>query len=91
MEGGSTSAVFSVVGRGASSPLMHHNHHVYQSWKQILFVEQLDTLQVCVPYSRLPTGIPIQAVFQNLSISCNSNKTSLCLQSKTYERVTHLI
>ena len=38
-----------------------------------LFVEQLE---VCLPYSRLLTGIPILAVFQNLR--WNSNKTSLC-------------
>ena len=40
-----------------------------------LFVEQLDQLEVCLPYSRLLTGIPILAVFQNLR--WNSNKTSL--------------
>ena len=40
-----------------------------------LFVEQLDHLEVCLPYSRLLTGIPILAVFQNLR--WNSNKTSL--------------
>ena len=39
------------------------------------FVEQLDQLEVCLPYSRLLTGIPILAVFQNLR--WNSNKTSL--------------
>ena len=42
-----------------------------------LFVEQLDQLQVCLPYSRLLTGITILAVFQNLR--WNSNKTSLFL------------
>ena len=31
-----------------------------------LFVEQLVQLEVCLPYSRLLTGIPIVAVFQNL-------------------------
>ena len=40
-----------------------------------LFVEQLDQLEVCLPYSRLLAGIPILAVFQNLR--WNSNKTSL--------------
>ena len=38
-----------------------------------LFVEQLDQLEVCLPYSRLLTGI--LAVFQNLR--WNSNKTPL--------------
>ena len=40
-----------------------------------LFVEQLDQLEVCLRYSRLLTGIPILAVYQNLR--WNSNKTSL--------------
>ena len=40
-----------------------------------LFVEQLDQLHVCLPYSRLLTGIPILVVFQNLR--WNSYKTSL--------------
>ena len=40
-----------------------------------LFVEQLDQLEVCQPYSRLLNEIPILAVFQNLR--WNSNKTSL--------------
>ena len=40
-----------------------------------LFVEQLDQLEVCLPYSRLLTGMPILAVFQNLR--WNSNKTSI--------------
>ena len=40
-----------------------------------LFVEQLDQLEVCLPYSRLLNGIPILLVFQNLR--WNSNKTSL--------------
>ena len=39
------------------------------------FIEQLDQLEVCLPYSRLLTGIPILVVFQNLR--WNSNKTSL--------------
>ena len=42
-----------------------------------LFVEQLDQLEVCLPYSRLLTAIPILAVFQNLR--WNSNKTSLVI------------
>ena len=41
----------------------------------LLFVEQVDQLEVCTPYSRLLVGIPILAVFQNLR--WNSNKTSL--------------
>ena len=40
-----------------------------------LLVEQLDQLEVCLPYSRLLAGISILAVFQNLR--WNSNKTSL--------------
>ena len=40
-----------------------------------LLVEQLDQLEVCLPYSRLLAGIPILVVFQNLRWS--SNKTSL--------------
>ena len=43
--------------------------------QSLLFVEQLDQLEVCLPYSRLLTGIPILAEFQNLL--WNSNKTSL--------------
>ena len=43
----------------------------------LLFVDQLDQLEVCLPYSRLLTGIKILGVFQNLS--WNSNKTSLVL------------
>ena len=39
-----------------------------------LLVEQLGQLEVCLPYSRLLTGIVILAVFQNLR--WNSNKTS---------------
>ena len=40
-----------------------------------LFVEQLDQFEVCLPYSRLLTGIQILVVFKNLR--WNSNKTSL--------------
>ena len=40
-----------------------------------LSVEQLDQLEVCLPHSRLLTGIAILAVFQNLR--WYSNKTSL--------------
>ena len=39
------------------------------------FVEQLDQLEMCLPYSRLLTGISMLAAFQNLR--WNSNKTSL--------------
>ena len=38
-----------------------------------LFVEQLDQLEVCLPYSRLLTGIPLLAVCKNLR--WKSNKT----------------
>ena len=41
----------------------------------LLFVKQLDQLEVCLPYSRLLTGIPKLVVFQNLRWI--SNKTSL--------------
>ena len=44
-------------------------------YQLFLFAEQLDQLEVCLPYSRLLTGIPILEVFQNLR--WNSNKTSL--------------
>ena len=44
--------------------------------QQFLSVEQLDLLEVCLPYSRLLAGILILAVFQNLR--WNSNETSLC-------------
>ena len=44
-----------------------------------LLVEQLNQLVVCITYSRLLTGIPIMAVFQNLR--WNSNKTSLLLKA----------
>ena len=43
-----------------------------------LFIEQLDQLdllEVCLPYSRLLAGIPILAAFQNLD--WNSNKMAL--------------
>ena len=40
-----------------------------------LLVEQLDQLEVCLPYSRLLAGIPLLGVFQNFR--WNSNKTSL--------------
>ena len=48
-----------------------------------LFVEQLDQLEVCLPYSRLLAGIPILAVFQNLR--WNSNKTSLVYKADEAE------
>ena len=38
-----------------------------------LFVDQLDQLEVCLPYSRLLTGITLLASFQK---RWNSNKTS---------------
>ena len=31
----------------------------------LLLVEQLDQLEVCLPYSRLLAGIPILVAFQN--------------------------
>ena len=40
-----------------------------------LFVEQLDQLEVCLPFSRLLAGLSILAVFQNLR--WNENKTFL--------------
>ena len=40
-----------------------------------LFVEQLDQLEVCLPFSRLLAGLSILAVFQNLR--WNANKTFL--------------
>jgi len=39
------------------------------------FVEQLDQLEVCLPYSRLLSGIPILMVLKKLR--WNSNKTTL--------------
>ena len=51
-----------------------------------LFVEQLDQLEVCLPYSRLLTGIPILAVFQNLR--WNSNKTSLIFSLEINSKIT---
>ena len=47
-----------------------------------LFVEQLEQLEVCLPYSRLLAGITILTVFQNLR--WNSNKISLKLFTGTY-------
>ena len=41
----------------------------------LLFIEQLDQLEVCLPFSRLLTWIPILAVLKNLR--WNSSKTSL--------------
>ena len=46
---------------------------------RFLFVEQLDQFEVCLPYSRLLTGIPILVVFCNLR--GNSNKTSLAINN----------
>ena len=43
--------------------------------EQLFLFQQLDQLEVCPPYSRLLTGIPLLAVIQNLR--WNSNKTSL--------------
>ena len=40
-----------------------------------LLVEQLDQLEVCLPFSRLLAGIPILSEFKNLR--WNSNKMSL--------------
>ena len=45
-----------------------------------LFVEQLDQFEVCLPYSRLLTGIPILAVFQ--SLRWNSNIKSLITETQ---------
>ena len=45
-----------------------------------LLVEQLDQLEVCLPYSRLLTGIQILVVFQNLR--WNSNKTFLLISGE---------
>ena len=72
----------------SSIPPINKNLHYLSMWifdlemfylntiKQLfLLVEQLDKLEVCLPYSRLLTGIPLLAVFQNLR--WNSNKTSL--------------
>ena len=38
-----------------------------------LLVEQWDQLEVCLPYSRLVTGIPILLVFQNLRWNSKKN------------------
>ena len=54
-----------------------------------LFVEQKDQLEVCLPYSRLLTGIPILAVFQNLR--WNSNKTSLHKNKSFQNKLTRVI
>ena len=51
-----------------------------------LFVEQLDQLEVCLPYSRFLAGIPILAIFQNLRQ--NSNKTSLQVQGFDESKLT---
>ena len=51
-----------------------------------LLVEQLDQLEVCLPYSRLLAGIPILAEFQNLR--WNSNKTSL-INKENISRVAY--
>ena len=48
---------------------------LFEYHRAVAVVEQLDQLEVCLPYSRLLTGIPILEVFQNLM--WNSNKTSL--------------
>ena len=55
-----------------------------------LFVEQLDQLEVCLSFSRLPAGIPILAVFQNLR--WNSIKTSLLqkLSANMYSTYIHV-
>ena len=53
-----------------------------------LFVEEVDQLEVCLPYSRLLTGIPILAVFQNLR--WNSNKTSLYFWSRRLQSLDGL-
>ena len=44
-----------------------------------LFAEQLGQLEVCLPSSKLLTGIPILAVFKNLRL--NSNKTFLVIKN----------
>ena len=54
-----------------------------------LFVEQLDQLEVCLPHSRLPTGIPILLVFQNLR--WNSNKTPPGVLGREHFTVVGLI
>ena len=43
---------------------------------RFLFVEQLDQFEVCLPYSRLLTGIPILAI-QYSKFLGSINKTSL--------------
>ena len=53
-----------------------HRDGFFNTIEQLfLFLEQLDQLKVCLPWSRLLTGISILVVFQNLR--WNSNKTSL--------------
>ena len=42
--------------------------------QMFLLVEQLDQLDVCLPYSRLLTGIPMLVVFEKC---WSSNKTPL--------------
>ena len=51
------------------------NYYLNTIEQLFLLVEQLDQVEVCLPYSRLLAGIPLMAVFQNLR--WNSNKTSL--------------
>ena len=51
---------------------MFYLNTIEQSFR---FIEQLDQLEVCLPFSRLLTGIPILAVLKNLR--WNTNKTSL--------------
>ena len=46
---------------------------LFEYHRAVAVVEQLDQLEVCLPYSRLLTGIPIR--LQNFG--WNSNKTSL--------------
>ena len=53
-----------------------------------LFVEQLDQLEVCLPYSRLLTGIQILLVFQNLR--WNSNKTTLTHEKEGAKFYIHI-
>ena len=43
----------------------------------LLFVEHLDQLEVCLPYCRLLTGIPITNTGGIPKLSWNSNKTSV--------------
>ena len=57
---------------------------LFEYHRAIAVVEQLDQLEVCLPYSRLLTGIPILAVFQNLR--WHSNKTSLARHKTIHRR-----